>query len=427
MAEALVATVKAGMKVWFCLQGEMNLSVMTYPGEYIQLYHHIKQILAQSPAHGQFEVSVGVCMNFNKLAGMNSIEKPSDLKKFGFDGKRVVQLLNTVDHIGISNYPEVRGAAGELLGSSGGRRRTQSGPSARSPRRRAWRRRSSAPTLATPTTTCSWSRPWCSWTASCTYWASACTSSPRSGSSSCASTALAAAPARTAWCPPGPARTSATTRTLGSSAPTRGECLRRGRDGIGVAAEVCQRRVRRERTGPGSRGWAPNPGQTPHLPSPPRRLLDPWQTWQPEAVEVPARTFLRQVYLMTSTYLKAGGLNYRVDGLFLWGCASWDQLGEQAGRLPCSRPAAGRQRADCCRRSSHRLAAPRHRAPERAPPAAAGVHPGSYSEQGSYRERGIVSIVSTHNANVNGVPVVSAAAKVLKNGTWVPGQDDVAP
>jgi hypothetical protein len=56
--------------------------------------------------------------------------------------------------------------------------------------------------------------------------------------------------------------------------------------------------------------------------------------------------------------------------------------------------------------------------------AAAGVHPGSYSEQGSYRERGVVSIVSSHNAAVNGVPIVSAAAKVLKNGTWVPGQED---
>jgi hypothetical protein len=42
-------------------------------------------------------------------AGMNSIEKPSDLKKFGFSGPKIVQLLNTVDMIGISNYPEVGG------------------------------------------------------------------------------------------------------------------------------------------------------------------------------------------------------------------------------------------------------------------------------------------------------------------------------
>ena len=71
---------------------------------------------------------------------------------------------------------------------------------------------------------------------------------------------------------------------------------------------------------------------------------------------------------MTSTYLKAGGLNYRVDGLFLWGCASWDQL---------------------------------------------GVHPGSYSEQGTYRERGVVAIVNAHNGAVNNIPQVQASAKVL--------------
>jgi hypothetical protein len=47
--------------------------------------------------------------------------------------------------------------------------------------------------------------------------------------------------------------------------------------------------------------------------------------------------------------------------------------------------------------------------------------------QGSYRERGVVSIVRAHNAAVNNVQVVSAAAKVLTNGTWVPGQDDLAP
>jgi hypothetical protein len=53
---------------------------------------------------------------------------------------------------------------------------------------------------------------------------------------------------------------------------------------------------------------------------------------------VPARTFLRKVYLMTSTYLKAGGLNYRVDGMFLWSCASWDQLGEAPGWPGARRP-----------------------------------------------------------------------------------------
>jgi hypothetical protein len=105
-----------------------------------------------------------------------------------------------------------------------------------------------------------------------------------------------------------------------------------------------------------------------------RRLVDPWRTWTPESEDVPARTFLRQVYQMTSSYLRAGGLNYRVDAMFLWGCASWDQL---------------------------------------------GVHPGSYSEQGSYREQGVVAIVSEHNALVNDKPITAGAAKILPNGTVV--------
>jgi hypothetical protein len=85
---------------------------------------------------------------------------------------------------------------------------------------------------------------------------------------------------------------------------------------------------------------------------------------------------------MTANYLKAGGLNYRVDAMFLWGCASWDQL---------------------------------------------GVHPGSYSEQGSYRERGVVSVVSQHNAAVNEMPLPAGAAKVLPNGTFVESASMATP
>jgi hypothetical protein len=77
MAEALAATVKAGMKVWFCMQGEMNLSVMTYPGEYLQLYHHLKEILAKSPAYGKFDLAVGICFNFNKLVSCPPCRCPS--------------------------------------------------------------------------------------------------------------------------------------------------------------------------------------------------------------------------------------------------------------------------------------------------------------------------------------------------------------
>lgn len=72
---------------------------------------------------------------------------------------------------------------------------------------------------------------------------------------------------------------------------------------------------------------------------------------------MPTRTAVRQLYNMTARYLAAGGhLAFRVDGLFLWGCASWDLL---------------------------------------------GVHHGSYSTAGSYREPGVVAIVRSHNAAVS--------------------------
>ena len=34
-------------------QGEMNLSVMSFPGEYTQLYHYIKKLMGQSKAAGE--------------------------------------------------------------------------------------------------------------------------------------------------------------------------------------------------------------------------------------------------------------------------------------------------------------------------------------------------------------------------------------
>ncbi len=72
---------------------------------------------------------------------------------------------------------------------------------------------------------------------------------------------------------------------------------------------------------------------------------------------MPARTAVRQLYNMTARYLATGGHTaFRVDGLFLWGCASWDLL---------------------------------------------GVHHGSYSKAGSYREPGVVAIVRGHNAAVS--------------------------
>ncbi len=94
------------------------------------------------------------------------------------------------------------------------------------------------------------------------------------------------------------------------------------------------------------------------LPPPlaPRRARDPWQTFQPEAVQVPTRTALRRVYNTTSRYLMRGGsLEYRVDGLHLWNVASWDAL---------------------------------------------GIHWRSISAEGSYYEQGVAAIVAAHNKNL---------------------------
>jgi hypothetical protein len=95
----------------------MNLSVMMYPGQYTQMYQYIKDVLYKGRTGKPFDVSVGVCLNFNKLLGMDYLEKPADLE--GYNVPRIVQLLNTVDHVGISNYPSVRaegcGAHGAAL------------------------------------------------------------------------------------------------------------------------------------------------------------------------------------------------------------------------------------------------------------------------------------------------------------------------
>ncbi len=81
----------------------MNLSAMMYPGQYTQLHAYIKQLIYKNGSG--FDLYIGACLNFNKLLGMNYLEKKSDLE--GLNAPRIVQMLNTMDFIGISNYPNV--------------------------------------------------------------------------------------------------------------------------------------------------------------------------------------------------------------------------------------------------------------------------------------------------------------------------------
>jgi hypothetical protein len=57
------------MKVWYSVQGEMNLAVMTYPREYAAVMAAVRRELQASPAAGQFSLYTGVSLNFNKLVG----------------------------------------------------------------------------------------------------------------------------------------------------------------------------------------------------------------------------------------------------------------------------------------------------------------------------------------------------------------------
>jgi hypothetical protein len=45
VAEMLNELLLPGVRVWFCMQGEMNLSVMNHPEQYLQLYTYLKNVM----------------------------------------------------------------------------------------------------------------------------------------------------------------------------------------------------------------------------------------------------------------------------------------------------------------------------------------------------------------------------------------------
>jgi hypothetical protein len=58
------------------------------------------------PSNGQYQASVGICMNFNKLQGNDYMSTTTQCAT-KYNQPMVAKLFNAMDFIGISNYPSV--------------------------------------------------------------------------------------------------------------------------------------------------------------------------------------------------------------------------------------------------------------------------------------------------------------------------------
>ncbi len=58
------------------------------------------------PRDGQYQASVGVCMNFNKLHGMEFMSSAEECRD-EYDQPMLAKVFDAMDFIGISNYPQV--------------------------------------------------------------------------------------------------------------------------------------------------------------------------------------------------------------------------------------------------------------------------------------------------------------------------------
>ncbi len=63
LAATLNAVIKPGIKLWFCMEGEMNLSVMKYPGQYSQLMERVRKAVMQvGPSSGASSCALQHCI-----------------------------------------------------------------------------------------------------------------------------------------------------------------------------------------------------------------------------------------------------------------------------------------------------------------------------------------------------------------------------
>jgi hypothetical protein len=67
VTRVLAKVARPGLKVWYSVQGEMNLAVMTYPREYAAVMAAVRKELAGRP---DISLYAGVSLNFNKLVGV---------------------------------------------------------------------------------------------------------------------------------------------------------------------------------------------------------------------------------------------------------------------------------------------------------------------------------------------------------------------
>jgi hypothetical protein len=99
---------RPGLKIWYSLQGEMNLAIMTYPQNYSSAQRTVRQdILA---GNSGVTLYTGIALNFNKLAGMDYLTNPTEAAA-KFNVPAVRKLLTEIDFLGFSNYPAVSPAA----------------------------------------------------------------------------------------------------------------------------------------------------------------------------------------------------------------------------------------------------------------------------------------------------------------------------
>ncbi|NBP59479.1 hypothetical protein EBU71_23565, partial [bacterium] len=85
------------VKIYFSLEGEMNLMLISFPEKWLKLIKTVKCMLSKN-------TKVGVSVNFNKLCGYNFCDEKS---LQNFDIIAIKNLFTSIDFLGMSSYPSV--------------------------------------------------------------------------------------------------------------------------------------------------------------------------------------------------------------------------------------------------------------------------------------------------------------------------------
>lgn len=101
IAQALNQAAMTTTQAYMSMQGEMNLMVMTYPYEFLQMARASKCVIAGSTLPVD-NVKVGVSLNYNKLFGMDYANTDYAAT---VDLQAIHNLFYGVDFLGMSSYP----------------------------------------------------------------------------------------------------------------------------------------------------------------------------------------------------------------------------------------------------------------------------------------------------------------------------------